>query len=139
MKRTIQQLDVKGKKVLLRVDFNVPLDDNGNITDDMTSASVVIESFRPLFSEYSGLFVSVSIVLFAFATLLGWSYCGECAVRYSIGEKGIVFYKILFSLCIILGAVMKVSEVWTLSDIFNGLMAFPNLTAILLLSSKIKK
>ncbi len=111
---------------------------NGNITDDMTSASVVIESFRPLFSEYSGLFVSVSIVLFAFATLLGWSYCGECAVRYSIGEKGIVFYKILFSLCIILGAVMKVSEVWTLSDIFNGLMAFPNLTAILLLSPKIK-
>lgn len=103
------------------------------------TAATVIESFRPFFKDYSGLFISVSTALFAFATLIGWSYCGECAVRYSIGEKGVIPYRALFSVIIITGSVMKVSEVWTLSDIFNGLMAFPNLTAVILLSGKIKK
>lgn len=103
------------------------------------TASAVIDSFRPFFSDYSGLFISVSTALFAFATLIGWSYCGECAVRFSIGEKGVIPYRIVFSAVIVIGSVMKISQVWTLSDIFNGLMAFPNLTAVILLSGKIKK
>lgn len=110
----------------------------GNSECSGTTAAV-IDSFRPFFSDYSGLFISVSTALFAFATLIGWSYCGECAVRFSIGEKGVIPYRIVFSAVIVIGSVMKISQVWTLSDIFNGLMAFPNLTAVLLLSGKIKK
>lgn len=111
---------------------------NDNISNTLQNPSaVIIESFNPLFKDFSGLFISVAIALFAFATLLGWSYCGECAVRYCTGEKGVIFYRIIFSLIIIPGSVIKSADVWTLSDIFNGLMAFPNLTVILLLSARI--
>jgi AGCS family alanine or glycine:cation symporter len=111
---------------------------NDNINENIQGSSVIIDSFSPLFNNFSGFFISVSIALFAFATLLGWSYCGECAVRYCTGEKGVFFYRIIFALVIIAGAVIKAEYIWTISDIFNGLMAFPNLTAILLLSHKIK-
>lgn len=112
---------------------------NKNIPENISGASLVIKSFEPFFGDYAGAFISISIALFAFATLLGWSYCGECAVRYSIGEKGVPFYHVIFALFIVAGAVMKISSVWTLSDIFNGLMAFPNLTAVIILSYKIKR
>ncbi|MGN0606466.1 MAG: alanine/glycine:cation symporter family protein [Oscillospiraceae bacterium] len=110
---------------------------NDGLCDKFEGAGLVAESFRPFLKDYSGIFVSVSIALFAFATLIGWSYCGECAVRYSMGEKFVMAYRVLFAAVIVIGAVMKISSVWTLSDIFNGLMAFPNLTAIILLSGKI--
>lgn len=111
---------------------------NNDINENIQGSSVIIDSFRPLFNDFSGLFISVSVALFAFATLLGWSYCGECAVRYCTGENGVFFYRIIFAVVIVVGAVIKSEDVWTISDIFNGLMAFPNLTALLLLSHKIK-
>lgn len=79
----------------------------------------------------------VSLVLFAFATIIGWSYYGECAAGYLFGERGIGVYQILFIVTIYLGAVMSLETVWGMADIFNSLMAVPNILSLLLLRREI--
>lgn len=86
-----------------------------------------------------GIIVSISIAFFAYSTLLGWSYYGEKAVESLAGVKSIMPYRILFCLVIVVGATTELNFVWTFSDIANGLMAFPNLIALLLLSPVIAK
>jgi len=81
-----------------------------------------------------GYVVTIGLVLFAFTTLLGWAYYGEKCVEYLFGIKSVPFYRILFTLVIIPGAILELDVVWKISDIFNGLMAFPNLIALCALS-----
>jgi len=78
--------------------------------------------------------VSVSVVFFAYTTLISWGYFGEQALRYLIGQRGVKTYRVIFIIVVFLGAQLKINVVWTLSDIFNGLMAFPNLIALLCLT-----
>ena len=73
-------------------------------------------------------------MLFAWSTLIGWGYYGEKALQYLAGDKAIPVYRTLFVSVVYLGCVLKLETVWTLSDIFNGLMALPNLVALLCLS-----
>ena len=81
----------------------------------------------------------VGIVLFAFSTILGWSYNGERCVEYLFGHKGIMPYKILFIIVLLIAPITALDLVWTMSDIFNALMALPNIFAILALSPVIAK
>lgn len=81
----------------------------------------------------------VGIVLFAFSTILGWSYYGERCVEYLFGHKGIMPYKILFIIVLLIAPITALDLVWTMSDIFNALMALPNIFAILVLSPVIAK
>ena len=87
------------------------------------------------------LFVSVSLTLFAFATLLGWGYYGERGAAYLAGERFsarvISIYKVCFIAAVVVGAVSQLRSVWAVSDMFNGLMAVPNLLALALLSGKV--
>jgi AGCS family alanine or glycine:cation symporter len=78
--------------------------------------------------------VAIGLILFAYSTILGWSYYGEKSVEYLFGEIAIKPYRILFVIFVGVGAVSKLNLVWSLADIFNGLMAFPNLIGILALS-----
>jgi AGCS family alanine or glycine:cation symporter len=84
--------------------------------------------------EWGGLIVALGLSLFAFSTMLGWSYYGERNVEYLIGERAIVPYRLLFVVVIAVAAVVQLDVVWLLSDIMNALMAFPNLVGLLLLS-----
>ncbi|MES0490588.1 MAG: sodium:alanine symporter family protein [Leptospirales bacterium] len=77
--------------------------------------------------------VAISLVFFAFSTVLGWCYYGEKAVEYLFGEKVIKPYRYVFIAFTGIGAVGSLDIVWGISDIFNGLMAFPNLIALILL------
>ncbi|MDR0588238.1 MAG: sodium:alanine symporter family protein [Burkholderiales bacterium] len=77
--------------------------------------------------------VIVSLILFAFSTILGWCVYGERCVIYLFGEKAALPYRIFFTCIVPVGAVAKLSLVWNLSDLFNGLMAIPNLIALVLL------
>jgi len=79
--------------------------------------------------------VAVSLALFAYSTILGWCYYGEKSMEYLFGIKSVRPYRYVFILFIGVGAMAKLDVVWTLSDIFNGLMAFPNLVGLLGLSS----
>jgi AGCS family alanine or glycine:cation symporter len=78
--------------------------------------------------------VSVCLAFFAYSTLLGWSYYGEKAIEYILKERAVMPYRILFAVVVFVGAVIKLDIVWTFADIMNGLMAFPNLVGLLLLS-----
>lgn len=98
---------------------------------------LVTEAFSTVFDSAS-YFIAVSVSLFAFATLVGWFHCGECAVTYIWSEKAVSGYKIIFIVCVIIGAVARLEAVWLVSDIFNGLMAFPNLAGLLILRKKVK-
>ena len=81
----------------------------------------------------------VGIITFAWSTILGWSYYGERCAQYLWGKKSILPYKILFVLVVVIGPVMALDLVWTISDILNAFMAVPNLIAVLLLSGVIAK
>ena len=78
--------------------------------------------------------VSISIIFFAFSTIIGWSYYGDRCVDYLFGQKWVTHYKIIYCIIIPVGATIELSTVWTISDIFNALMAWPNLLGIILLS-----
>ncbi len=88
--------------------------------------------------ELGGLIVTIGIILFAFSTILGWSYYGEKAIEYLLGSKAIIPYRWAFIISVGLGASMKLDLVWTLSDIFNALMAFPNLIGLIMLTPVVK-
>lgn len=74
--------------------------------------------------------LSVSLILFAFATIIGWNYYGECAVRYLWKGRGLLLYQVLYMAAVYVGAVMSSDRVWSMSDLFNALMALPNLLCI---------
>jgi AGCS family alanine or glycine:cation symporter len=79
-------------------------------------------------------FVAVALVLFAFTTILGWCVYGERCAVYLFGHKALKPFRFIFTLVVPLGAMAELTFVWNLSDLFNGLMALPNLVALLLLS-----
>ena len=81
----------------------------------------------------------VGLITFAFSTILGWYYYGERCAVYLFGEKIILPYKILWVLGVFVGSMMKIGVVWDLADLMNGLMAIPNIFAVLLLSGVIAK
>jgi len=81
-----------------------------------------------------GYIVTFGLIIFAFTTILGWSYYGERCAEYILGIKAIMPYRILWVLATLTGALVKLGLVWTLADVLNGLMAIPNLIALLLLS-----
>jgi AGCS family alanine or glycine:cation symporter len=96
------------------------------------------KAFSVVFGSYSDIFIFISITLFAFCTIIGWYYCGETAFRFITNGKATKAYSIVFSAVTAFGAISALEAVWTLSDIFNGLMAFPNLLALILLSFRVK-
>ena len=77
---------------------------------------------------------SIGIILFAYSTVLGWAYYGEKCFEYLFGNKSITLYRIVYTLSVLVGAGMNLGLVWTIADIFNALMAIPNLMGLLALS-----
>lgn len=103
-------------------------------SDDFT----VQTAFSAVMGKAALPFLAVGMAVFAFCTIIGWYYCGETAFKYLSGGRGGKIPCIVFSVLASLGAVMTMKTVWTLSDIFNGLMAFPNLVGLILLMNKVK-
>ena len=94
-------------------------------------------SFLPASHTIASFFLMVSLVFFAFTTILGWNYYAERCLEYVVGARrqGIIrFYRFLYILVVFVGPYLTVSVVWGVADIFNGLMAFPNLVALVFLS-----
>ncbi|TDI14971.1 MAG: alanine:cation symporter family protein [Acidobacteria bacterium] len=83
--------------------------------------------------------VLISVLLFAISTAIAWSYYGDRCVNYLLGPKAILPYKIVFVIMHFLGAVFALSTVWTLGDVALGMVTFPNLIALLLLSGVVVK
>lgn len=83
--------------------------------------------------------VTIGLVLFAFSTILGWSYYGERNLERLFGRRAVVPFRILFSLVVFVGCTTELEVVWNFSDVANGLMALPNLVGILILSGLIAR
>lgn len=83
-------------------------------------------------------FLTVSLIAFAVTTLIGWSYFGEKATEYLVGNKGIPYYKLLYILMIYLGAIIPMNLVWECTDLINGFMAIPNILALFCLRRYVK-
>lgn len=105
-------------------------DSQGNL---LTGASMTLQAFEQAL-PWGGYIVTIGLILFAFTTLIGWAYYGEKCIEYLLGVRSIFWYRLLFTLVIIPGAVLDLRLVWRISDITNGLMAFPNLIALVALS-----
>jgi AGCS family alanine or glycine:cation symporter len=101
---------------------------------DAGAATLTAQSFRVSMGAFGLWLVTIGLVLFAFSTILGWCVYGERCVIYLFGHKAALPYRIVFTLVVPVGAVAKLALVWGLADLFNGLMAIPNLIALLLLS-----
>ncbi len=84
-----------------------------------------------------GFIVSFGIIFFAYSTILGWAYYGEKCTEYLLGVKALLPYRVVFSLCVALGATIKLELVWNFADVMNGLMAIPNLIGLIGLSGVI--
>ena len=83
--------------------------------------------------------VNIGLIFFAFTTIIGWNYYGEKCIQYLLGEKAILPYKIIFIVFIGIGPFMSLDFVFTLADIVNGLMAFPNLIGLVALRKVVYK
>lgn len=81
--------------------------------------------------------LSISLTLFAFATIIGWNVYGTCAVRYLWGEAGVRVYQVAYMFFAYLGAVLSMELVWGISDLLNSLMALPNLLCLWMLRGEI--
>ena len=92
-------------------------------------------------SQAASFILMICLVFFAFTTILGWDYYGERCLEYLSGKNktAVMIYRILYIAAVFIGPYMTVSAVWTIADIFNGLMALPNLVALFALNSVVAK
>ena len=110
----------------------------GSWTSGENGAGLTQMAFREgLPGNWGGWLVAISLSMFAFSTILGWSYYGEKATEFLLGEWSNKPYRILFVIASFFGAIYSLDFVWTISDVMNGLMALPNLIGLLLLSGVI--
>ena len=99
-----------------------------------SAGDLTLKSFEFFLGTPGAIVVVLATVLFGYSTILGWSYYGERAFEYIFGDRSIKIYRIVFVSFVLVGAMMELKFVWNFSDLANGLMAIPNLIALLLLS-----
>ena len=111
----------------------------GQSFGDQTGAVLTIRIFDQLLPGFGGWVVTFGVIFFAYSTILGWCYYGEKCCTYLLGEKWVLLYRLIYIASVFVGCVVSLDLVWLFADTFNGLMAVPNLIALLLLSGLIAK
>ena len=104
---------------------------------DLKGAALTTATFDAMLSGYGGWVVTIGLIFFAYSTTLGWCYYGEKCATYVFGDKSVPIYRVIYVATVMLGTVLSMDMVWAAADTFNGLMAVPNLIALLLLSKVI--
>lgn len=100
-------------------------------------AALSVAAFDSFLPVAGGMIVTFGLIFFAYSTMLGWSYYGEKCFSYLFGDRTVYFYRVAFVIVLFIGAGQALELVWDISDVFNGLMAIPNLIGLLLLSGVI--
>lgn len=123
----------------------IQTDENGTIivnsltVSQINGVSLVSYAFSRRFGDFAGKILAVAILLFAFSTVLGWSFYGTKAIEFLFGTKVTIVYKMIFVCFIVVGATLNLVLAWDIADTLNGLMAIPNLIAVLALSGTVVK
>ena len=112
---------------------------SGAWTSGETGASLTSAAFETTIPGFGAHIVTIALAIFAFTTMLGWSFYGEKCVEYLLGVKSITPFRVLWCLAVPLGATADLGFIWLLADTLNALMAVPNLIALILLSPVVFK
>ena len=111
----------------------------GQFKSGVTGAALTAQTFDMMLPGPGGWIVTIGLIFFAFSTILGWSYYGEKCAQYALGKRIVWPYRFLYTAFVMIGTVVSLDLVWAVSDVVNGLMAFPNLIGIVLLSGVVIK
>ena len=111
----------------------------GTYNSGLASVAITQEAFRMTFGSFGLVFLAVSLLFFAFTTIIGWYIFGEMNVRYLFGSKGVYPFRGIVLCCIFLGTVCTADLVWQLADTFNGIMVIPNVIALIFLAPQVRK
>ena len=112
---------------------------NPGAPDGLQGTELAQAAFTASLGTLGGVFVAICMLFFAFSTIIGWYFFGEQNVKALFGHKAVKAYATIVVICIVIGSALHVDLVWNLSDLFNGLMVFPNLIALLALSGLVAK
>ena len=123
--------------ILISPVVNIGADGLMVIKDGLNGAALTTAAYNASLPGVGQFIVSFGLIFFAFSTILGWYYYGYKSFEYLVGAKVASFYKWAWVILVFIGAVVPLSFVWNISDTFNGLMAIPNLVALIALSSVI--
>ena len=104
------------------------------VTGSLQGTALAQAAFNAAFGSFGNAFVAICMLFFAFSTIIGWYFFGKTNVQALFGKRGVIFYTLLVLVFIVIGSTQKVDLVWSLSDMFNGLMVLPNLIGLLALS-----
>jgi AGCS family alanine or glycine:cation symporter len=108
---------------------------SGQWNNGLTGAELTTVAFTKGTGSVTGEFiVSIGLALFAYSTILGWSYYGEKALEFLFGIKAILPYRYIFTIFVGVGAIAELDLVWAIADVFNAMMAFPNLIGLIALT-----
>lgn len=134
--RGIQSRDAAGNLLWLDGDKTRPLIETAEIAP-LNGVGLATYAFSGSFGGAAGKLLAAAVLLFAFSTVIGWSHFGAEAAVFLFGEKAVIPFRIAFVAMGVVGACIDLGVVWDISDTINGLMAVPNLFAVLCLSGKV--
>ena len=88
--------------------------------------------------KYGEYIVAIGLLLFAFSTVIAWSYYGDRSTAYIFGEKGVIWYRILYVFCFFLASIIDTEVVWNIAYVVVALVTIPNLIGLIVLRKEIK-
>ncbi len=113
---------------------NTPLGGGGFIGIELTQ-----QAFIASLGSAGGVFISVALFFFGFSTIVGWYFFGEANIRFLFGsDRATNVYTMIVLICIVVATTIEVPVIWELADFFNGLMIFPNLVALIIMSKRVR-
>ena len=112
---------------------------SGVWTSGKSGAALSAAAFESAMPGFGGVLLTVALVIFAFTTILGWSYYGEKCWIYLVGTKAVLPFRVFWVIAVPFGAISQLDFAWLVADTLNGMMAIPNLLSLLLLSPVILK
>lgn len=124
--------------IILTLTALVILTTQANSLVKLTGIELTQRAFTIGMGAFGEKFIAISLFFFAFSTIIGWYFFGATNIKYLFGKKAMPIYQLIVMACIVLGCGLKVDFVWELADMFNGIMVFPNIIAILALSKIVK-
>ncbi len=107
--------------------------------EDAVGAALTAYAFSQSLGNGGAMVVGIGLALFAFSTIIAWSYYGDRSAHFLFGEKAVMPYRVVYTVLVVFGAAVPLNLVWNIADVTNILMALPNLLALILLAGLVKK
>ena len=105
----------------------------------LISVQITQRAFEETFGQAGVIFLAISLLVFAFTTIIGWYVFGEMNIRYLFKSKAVYGFRVIVIACVFSATIFHANLIWELADTFNGLMVIPNVIAIVILAPQVKK